>query len=231
MIRFGMIGGLGAFASVRLYELINREAARQVKTEIEDSSFPDLTIRQIPFFSTDRFGNVQEEKFYDELGKGLDSLVLSGVTHVSFACNTLNGLFEKAIADNGKLEYISTVSETVKGLNSDVTQKDVPLAVLTSRNAVTLGIYREQSIFRPTIEPQQDLVDELIYQSMRGKHNDAKIIFKSVADLVYQEDPNAEILLGCTELSVYNEFPFCNKKYDSLQFTAEKIVRIHNENP
>lgn len=231
MMRFGMIGGLGAFASVRLYELINREAVSLVSGEVEDSSFPDITIRQVPFKSTDRFGNVAEELFYQEVGEGLNSLVKAGVTHVSFACNTLNGFFEKAVADNGKLEYISTVDETTKGINADTSKKTVPLAVLTSKNAVSLGIYRENSINRPVVEPPQELVDELIYQSMRGNHYGAKEIFDRVVNLLAKESPHAEILLGCTELSVYNEFYTCNKKYDSLEFTAKKIARIHHENP
>lgn len=231
MIRFGMIGGLGAFASVRLYELINREAVALVKGEVEDSSFPDIVIRQIPFKSTDKFGNVQEELFYEEVGEGLDSLFRAGVTHVSFACNTLNGFFEKAVNDHGKLVYISTVDETVEALNAETPKVDVPLAVLTSKNAVELGIYRNDSINRPVIEPQQELVDELIYQSMRGNHHGAKETFDKVIDAIAKESPHAEILLGCTELSIYNEFYTCNKKYDSLEFTAKKIARIHHENP
>lgn len=231
MIRFGMIGGLGAFASVRLYDLINREAVAKAGGEVEDSSFPDLTIRQIPFKSTDRFGNVKEDLFFNEVGEGLDSLVRSGVTHVAFACNTLNGYFEKAIADNGKLEYISTVHETVRGINSEKEKARVPLAVLTSKNAVNLGIYREESILRPIIEPNQEMVDELIYQSMKGNHYQQEDLFDQLMGTIQQQDPFADVLLGCTELSVYNEFSSCNKKYDSLQFTAEKIVRIHNENP
>lgn len=231
MIRFGLIGGLGAFASVRLYDLINREAVNLADGEVEDNSFPDLTIRQIPFASTDRFGNVQEELFYEEVGKGLNSLVDAGVTHVSFACNTLNGFFEKAVADNGKLEYLSTVTETVGALNAERTKNTTPLAVLTSKNAVSLGIYREGSLIRPVIEPVQDLVDELIYQSMQGKQCRAKATFEEVLRAVYQEDPSADVLLGCTELSVYDDFDFCNKKYDSLKFTAQKIARMHHENP
>lgn len=231
MIRFGMIGGLGAFASVRLYDLINREAVMLVDGEVEDSSFPDITIRQIPFKSTDRFGNVQEELFYEEIGAGLDSLVQAGVTHVSFACNTLNGFFEKAVGDNGKLEYISTVQETVKAINAETFKSSVPLAVLTSKNAIELGIYRENSIHRPIVEPCQELVDELIYQSMRGNHHGAKGIFEEAIGSLLKENPNSEILLGCTELSIYNEFYTCNKKYDSLEFTAKKIARIHHENP
>lgn len=229
MIRFGMIGGLGAFASVRLYDLINRVAVDTAKEEIEDSSFPDITIRQIPFRSTDRFGQVNKELFYQETGEGLDSLVASGVTHVSFACNTLNGLFEEAVERNGKLTFISTVEETVRGINAE--GKSNPLAILTSRNAVKLGIYRNNSILRPVIEPQQQLVDELIYASMKGKHYEAKDTFDSVVNLIKKQEPNADILFGCTELSIYNELYFCNKKYDSLQFAAEKIVRIHHENP
>jgi aspartate/glutamate racemase len=229
VIRFGIIGGLGAFASVRLYDLINRIAVETAKEEIEDSSFPDITIRQIPFRSTDRFGRVNKELFDQEIGEGLDSLVASGVTHVSFACNTLNGLFEEAVNRNGKLAFVSTVEETIKGIN--VEGKTNPLAVLTSRNAVNLGIYRNRSILRPIIEPQQQLVDELIYASMKGKHYEAKDIFSTVVELIREQEPTADILLGCTELSVYNEFSFCNKKYDSMQFTAEKIVRIHHENP
>jgi aspartate/glutamate racemase len=231
MIRFGMIGGLGAFASVRLYDLINREAAKLVQGEIEDTSFPDLTIRQVPFASTDRFGNVQEELFFQEVGEGLDSLVSAGVTHVSFACNTLNGFFEKAIAENGNLEYISTVNETIKGINEEKGFPDTPIAVLTSKNAVNLGIYRENSFLRPIIEPHQELVDDLIYQSMRGQHYGAKDIFDRVMKEISAEHPSADVLLGCTELSVYSDFYSCNKKYDSIEFTAKKIARIHNENP
>lgn len=231
MIRFGMIGGLGAFASVRLYDLINREAVALVEGEVEDSSFPDIAIRQIPFKSTDKFGNVQEDIFYEEVGEGLDSLFRAGVTHVSFACNTLNGFFEKAVDAQGKLVYISTVDETVKALNAETEKLEVPLAVLTSKNAVELGIYRRDSLNRPVIEPPQKLVDELIYQSMRGKHYGAKETFDTVMNVIAKESPHAEILLGCTELSVYNEFYTCNKKYDSLEFTAKKIARIHHENP
>lgn len=231
MIRFGIIGGLGAFASVRLYELINQEAVKLNANEIEDSSFPDITIRQIPFRSTDKFGNVNEELFFEEAGNGLGSLVRSGVTHVSFACNTLNGLFEKAIADNGKLEYISTVSETVKGINSEKGKDDVPLAVLTSRNAYHLGVYRDNVLNRPVIEPPQDIVDELIYQSMQGKHRTAFDLFEEANRQILQGESSTEILLGCTELSVYSTSNSCNKKYDSLKFTAKTIARMNHENP
>lgn len=229
MIRFGVIGGLGAFASVRLYDLINRAAVDTAPGEIEDSSFPDITIRQIPFRSTDRFGQVDKEMFFQEIAEGLDALEAGGVTHVSFACNTLNTLFQEAVELHGKLNFISTVEETVKGINAD--KKSNPLAVLTSRNAVNLGIYRKNSLLRPVIEPQQQLVDELIYASMQGKHYEARETFEVVVNLLKEQEPSADILLGCTELSVYNDFTSCNKNYDSLQFAAEKIVRLHHENP
>lgn len=229
MKRFGMIGGLGSFASVRLYELINQTAIEGISGEVEDSSFPDLTIRQIPFRSTDKFGNVNEELFLEEAEEGLNSLVQAGVTHVSFACNTLNGLFEKAVANNGKLIYVSTVEETTKALNAK--KKTNPLAVLTSRNAFTLDIYRNKTLNRPVIEGNQYLVDELIYASMQGKHHQMEEVFHKVAEDILSTSPDADILLGCTELSIYDTFDFCNKKYDSLKFAAQTIVRLNHENP
>lgn len=229
MKRFGMIGGLGSFASVRFYELINQTAIKGISGEVEDSSFPDLTIRQIPFRSTDKFGNVNEELFLAEVEEGLTSLVQAGVTHVSFACNTLNGLFEKAVANNGKLIYVSTVEETTKALNAE--KKINPLAVLTSRNAFTLGIYRNKTLTRPVIEGNQYLVDELIYASMQGKHHLMEEVFHKVTEDILSTHPDADILLGCTELSIYDTFDFCNKKYDSLKFAAQTIVRLNHENP
>ena len=71
MKTFGIIGGMGAFASSRLYHLINEETVKQSNMPVRDASFPQLILHQVPFSSSEYFGTVDESSLKKELEENL----------------------------------------------------------------------------------------------------------------------------------------------------------------
>ena len=224
-MKFGVIGGLGAFASSRLYELINVEAVKQAKGEITDSIFPELIIHQVPFAATDSLGNANDILFRREVNRSLDLMELVGVDTVVFACNTLDYIM-KALIESRNLSYISVADHTIESINSNLGIQSI--VVMTSEKARFDGLYRNQ-ILVPVLECEQEKVNTLIQDSMSGKTKESAYLFKDIEKTFSKESEGCFILLGCTELSVYSPYASINS-IDSLQLISEKIVRMNNEN-
>jgi aspartate/glutamate racemase len=224
-MKFGIVGGLGAFASSRLYELINIEAVKQAKGEITDSIFPELIIHQVPFTATDSLGNVNDILFRQEVNQSLDLMELAGVDVVVFACNTLDYIMKELIEPRN-LSYISVVDHTIDSINNN--QNVQSMAVMTSEKARFDGLYRSQ-ILAPVLECEQEKVNTLIQASMSGKAKEFAYLFKDVEKSFSKTAEGCFILLGCTELSVYSPYASIDS-IDSLQLISEKIVRINHEN-
>lgn len=224
-MKFGIIGGLGAFASSRLYELVNIEAVKQAKGEIADSIFPELLIHQMPFTATDSLGNVNDIIFRREANRSLDLMELVGVDIVVFACNTLDYIMKELI-ESRNLSYISVADHAIESINNNRNIQSV--AVMTSEKARFDGLYRNQ-ILAPVLECEQEQVNTLIQASMSGKAKESAYLFKDIENTFSKKSAGCFILLGCTELSVYSPYASMDS-IDSLQLISEEIIRINDEN-
>jgi aspartate/glutamate racemase len=224
-MKFGIIGGLGAFASSRLYELINTEAVNQAKGEIIDSIFPELVIHQVPFAATDALGNANDILFRQEVNRSLDLMELACVDVVVFACNTLDYIMKELIEPRN-LSYISVTDHTIESVNKN---RDIrSIAVMTSEKARFAGLYRNQ-ILAPVLECEQEKVNTLIQASMSGKAKEFAYLFKDVEKSFSKTREGCIIILGCTELSVYSPYASMDS-IDGLQLISEEIIRMNNEN-
>lgn len=224
-MKFGIIGGLGAFASSRLYELINIEAVKQADGEITDSIFPELVIHQVPFVATDSLGNANDILFRQEVNRSLDLMELAGIDVVVFACNTLDYIMKELI-DTRNLSYISIADYTIESINNN---PDIcSVVAMTSEKARANGLYRNQ-VLVPVLECDQGKANTLIQASMAGKSKEVSHLITDIEETLSSELAGCFILLGCTELSVYSPYVSMHS-IDSLQLISEKIVRINNEN-
>lgn len=230
MRKFGIISGMGAFAGSRLYDLVNREAVEYAlllhggdPSLMEDKDFPHMVIHQIPFASSDRFGMVEKDSFYNELHSSLLGFKAFGVTDVTIACNTMDHILAEAISKVGGFNHLSIIDE----VGREISYGNAPILVLTSRQSREQNTYRDKISHREIIEADQELVDEMIHSSMTGLPSASLGAFTDIVDGL---SPETEILLGCTELSVYANMQNSHLVVDSLQILAEKVVKIHHEN-
>lgn len=226
MKTFGIIGGMGAFASSRLYHLINDETVKQSNLPVRDASFPQLILHQMPFSSSEYFGTVDESSFKKELKESLTRMQAWGVDYVSFACNTWNAFFEEMASDMG-METISQVKTTMETI--EFNGSNAPLLVLTSAQARGNGLFRSFNN-RKVLEVPQMNVNYMIDDSICGMSSQSAKVLETMLESTLADYPQAEVLLGCTELSVHSEFLKNIKFYDTMQILAENIVRINNEN-
>lgn len=224
-MKFGIIGGLGAFASSRLYELINIEAVKQAKGEVTDNIFPELIIHQVPFAATDSLGNTNDILFRREVNRSLDMMETVGVDIVVFACNTLDYIIKELI-ESRNLSYISVVDHAIESINNKRNIQSV--VVMTSEKARFNGLYRNQ-ILAPVLECEQEKINTLIQASMSGAAKESAHLFEDLEKTFSKELAGCFVLLGCTELSAYSPYVSMNS-IDSLQLISEKIVRINYEN-
>lgn len=193
---------------------------------VRDASFPQLILHQVPFSSSEYFGTVDESSLKKELEESLTRMKAWGVDYVSFACNTWNAFFEEMASEMG-MGTLSQVTATMETIESNVS--NAPLLVLTSAQARGNGLFRSFNN-RKVLEVSQMFVNNMIDDSICGMSDQSANMFEAMLEANLTDYPQVEVLLGCTELSVYSETMKNIKFYDTMQILAENIVRINNEN-
>lgn len=216
---YGIITGMGAFAGSNLYEAINFESVkRNGFKDVDDSIFPKFWMNQIPFADSDYLGDSDYQSFRESVELSLRKMEGLNVTHVAFACNTYDRDFLD-IASRYPFKVISLhriISDEVLRLRPKM------LSVLSTRQAVDNNVHDFDFPY-DEVFPDQKEVDDLILAGLSGRASDNLESFDTLIEKLSAEGADYH-LLGCTELSLYNQNPGKDNFIDSNKLLARYIV-------
>lgn len=221
----GILGGMGAFAGIRLMTLLFDRAVREGATK--DGDFPSVVYYNLPLSDFDEKGMGDRETIKNELVGGILRLDGAGVSTIVIACNTVHEFLTDL------LEATSTPVEDMVEAAVDhlVANGHRRIAVLSSRQTRDAFLYvdklqaKGKEVVRAD-DSMQEVIDMAILSATRGEvdmgvyHEFTRVL----TSLVKHACVDA-ILLGCTELPLVFEgekwlgVPI----YDSGKIVMDKI--------
>jgi aspartate racemase len=207
----GVVGGAGPLAGVRLLDRIFSIAGKKYGCH-HDRDFPKVLLVSFPFsdmLSPDK----NDKQVRKELRGCLNQLRKNDAQVLAIACNTLHGFLEKE-DDKEDLVHLPRALAELELSNP-------PLILCTSTSAKFRLHEKFLPCSYPTRETQQK-IDHIIDQTLKGQFEDA---FRDL-EKVIEKQPNDTVILGCTELSLYNEKLSISGKQiiDPLELVAHKVL-------
>lgn len=190
MKSIGIVSGAGPYAGIILHQKIIKRYNQL--GYINDNDFPLIKHISYPFSSTDVNGVVNFHLSQKELVQAIK--MCDEVEKIALACNTLlPSLSEK----HKKLVF--DPRETLKDICFDK-----QIVVLASVSSVKSELYSDISkkVIYPSLEIQSQ-VNQVINKVMQG--NIAQKVFEEMIIEVKSLYPQSLILLGCTELCVFDD--------------------------
>lgn len=192
--KIGIIGGMGAAASARFYNILVKEC--QSMGAVKDSDFPEVIIHSIPTKGISEIGIANKKILINDLERSVKLMEREKVDLILIACNTahffiehLRSLTKIYIVDMVRLSVLECAGSKKVGL-------------LSTRSTRDLGIYNREFEkigiqLMTASEKQQRLLDQIIADITSGDKS------KYSLDELIQEmmnDDAEKVILGCTEL-------------------------------
>ena len=193
--KIGIIGGMGAAASARFYNILVSEC--QTMGSVKDSDFPEMIIHNLPTKGISEYGIADADTLKYDLEYSVKMMAREYVDLVLIACNTayyfidyLRSITSMNIMDMVNLTVLKCLKKEKVGL-------------LSTRSTRDLGIYtkafkRTDVELLVTNEAQQKKIDKLIADITLGEINGGNIL-REVMDEMFDYGTE-RIILGCTEL-------------------------------
>lgn len=192
-MKIGIIGGLGAYAGVHAIRLVN-DCAVQAGAE-QDKDFPEILFHQIPFTTTDFYGQGDEKLIRNQLLSTVP--LLSRMDRVLFACNTYNHIADDVF---GKRNI------SLRGF--PVPQKSIFLA------SQEYSCSAQGRIHVPDAGGQR-IVDEAIQDGITGVKNEEFLQYVNTCPYVP--------IIACTELSYAIHGRLHRPHVDTLYHAVQKL--------
>jgi aspartate racemase len=192
--KIGIIGGMGAAASARFYNILVKEC--QSMGAVKDSNFPEVIIHSIPTEGISELGIANEKVLINDLERSVRLMEREKVDFVLIACNTAH-YFIEYLRSLSKIYIVDMVRLSV--LECAGSKK---VGLLSTRSTRDLGIYNRE--FDKTginlilaNEKQQRQLDQIIADITSG---DKPML--SLEDIINEMFSNGaeKVILGCTEL-------------------------------
>ena len=187
MRKIGIIGGIGAAAGARLFDMLIKEC--QKRGAKCDSDFPEVLLHSISALGTSERGVDDEDEILGQLIESVVMLNTCGVDVIAIACNTVH-------------LHIDTLREFSNAhiLNMPklaACKAHGTLGVLCSRTSLRQGLY--QTNIAPT-EVQQDAIDAAIGRAISGHITEMdRLHITNIVSDFYKRGAD-DVILGCTEL-------------------------------
>lgn len=205
----GILGGMGAFASLRLAEYAMKRAVSQGASR--DSDFPKLLLYNIPVSGLDPSGMCDAKLLFRELRAAASHMETFGCCPIIIACASAHSLYAK-LQSCLHVPILNLVELGAAAVT------EAPVAILCSDSARREHLYegylsnRRMDFIYPN-DASQSLLRSVIEYAMRGdKIPKAKGLLETVVSEVHHLGAKS-VLLGCTELG-------CVCEPESLPLTA-----------
>ena len=223
-----IIGGMGPFASARLYFLLLEKARTNFGAK-RDEEFPRIIINSlsIPNFISD---TSQANSAKNTLSQQVKAMERLGCNIMGIACNTAH-IFFPDLKKQFKGEFpslIETVSDRAKNLGL---KKILVLSTETTRNTkLYLSALSNRGI--GAVQPDnrfQKLITRVIQKTISNTpltHVEKTQLSKQ-AKALYISSKSDGVILGCTELPLVFPKKLLPNTIDSLDCLADKLLSIY----
>lgn len=218
----GIIGGMGPLATALFYKLV----AQVTPGECDQDHFRTLIYSnsKIPKRVEYLLGE-SDESPVEEIVRTAEVLEKAGATVLAMPCVTAHAFFDQ-ITEIIKTPFINIVTETVKALKAENISS---VGILASNGTLKSG-YLEKELMKQGIkvlipdEQSQNIVSRVIYEEIKQNKKVTRNDLLQVGESLQKKGAEL-ILIGCTDLSAYNqESPLGEKYIDMLEILAKAVV-------
>lgn len=208
-----VIGGAGPEAGILLAKQIIRVCQKEHRCK-RDDHFPHVALFSYPFCEMLQVENKPTVSY--QLNKLIQEECIKAKIWV-IACNTLHCYLEGIELPN---TFVDLLKETAKVLKK-------PPVVFCSSTSRSNQIHRRYFDCGYPSLPIQIEIDRLIDDLMADEPSQA--VYEKFMQLAQSFEQN-QIVLGCTEFSVLNDyFPLGQNIVDPLKVIAKKLCELHFE--
>lgn len=190
----GILGGMGAFAGLRLVQHAIQKAAENGAKS--DSDYPKLLFYNLPIEGMDKYGVTDRKVVFSQLRGAIDHMTAFGCNPIVIACNSVHSFHSRLQGTTN-----STLLNIVE-IGVSASLEHSPVGIMCSRTSKKDGLYDGIPVGKRihTEETDQVAIDHVIENVIEGHtHNGCSASLKSVADNLISKGAKS-ILLGCTEL-------------------------------
>lgn len=226
---YGIVGGLGAEASAKLYLGIVKDTFNYNKTQ-----FPAVCLWNVPITKEDDdelmlTGEDKSSNVFNLLKDGIERLIKSGANVIGIACNTIHYLVVKL--PKYDITLIDIVHATIEKVLSFGIKN---VGVLATKCTKKSGLYTNPlnkvgvNAIYPNDEDQEEVssvIDEVIF---KGPNDQLK---KRLIEVIKRMKVKA-VILGCTELPLVLQNGECEEVIiiDSLNALKEAMLNYELPN-
>ncbi|HIP92031.1 MAG TPA: aspartate/glutamate racemase family protein [Thermotoga sp.] len=215
----GIIGGMGPLSTIEfLKKIVEKTPAKKDQDHIRiivdiNSKIPDRTAHILG----------RGECPLPYLLDSVERLIGAGVDVILISCNTAHYYIED-MRKRSNVPIIDLVEEGLKILKKRGIDK---ILLLATEGTIKSGIYktRSEKIGIEIVEPNEDVLNittKVIYSVKSGNLDEAKEYWKKLSRYL---DEEADIFLGCTELSLV-----ADRGIDVLDLWSDAVIEISKVN-
>lgn len=196
-MKIGIIGGLGAAAGARLFDLLIR--AYQLNGAVLDSDFPEVVLHSIPSKAMNETGITDYELLERELQNSVGILNWCGMDYIMIACNSAHEFIDQ-LQSKSSAQILNMVDAAI-----DAVGDSSVIGVLCSASSNGGSLYENALLARgkkiiQSDKRQQKIVDGIIAKAIAGKSGPhEQLALADIADSMRKHGAE-KIILGCTEL-------------------------------
>ncbi len=197
MKTFGILGGQGAVATLRLHQFVVEHALDL--GAVQDHEFPSLIVGSLSAPVLDEHGEVNSGADLDAFIKTHKSMFQDADIVVA-PCNTLHS-HVVALREVFGGKFVSLIDIVAEAIPDDV-------HVMVAGSSITKQelLFESAKPFNRFSHVSDDLTTDLILAGMGGRRGSDSYVDKQLVEMVVEfEYSGADILLlGCTDLSVFS---------------------------
>lgn len=189
MKRIGILGGAGARAGARAFDLLIGECLKRGARK--DSDFPQVVLFSMNSAGMDETGVINSDEFRCDLQRGINVLRRADCSRILIACNTAHIFHSDLQRGSPDTEILDMPTMALAACDSK------PIGVLCSRSA------REVRLFGNVIystDACQSRIDTVIGRVISGWGSEPDRLRVLEAANKLRDQGAKSIILGCTEL-------------------------------
>ena len=196
----GILGGMGAAATVDLYRRIVEIAQLQYRAE-QDREFPEMILYNMCLIDFDETGITNEVSVKKHLLEGMKKLEVAGADFVVIPCNTVHCFIDE-LQSAVTIPIVSIIESTKGAVQADGRSR---VGILSSRSTRETQLYENALksagiTFLSAKADEQDKIDAVIGRVISGSQNQQDIEVLENISRRYVEEGAEAVILGCTEL-------------------------------
>jgi len=218
MNSIGIIGGAGPIAGAHLFKKIIHTFQREYAC-FRDADFPKITLLSYPFDEM-LDARPDADKISLQIKSAIENLLCIGTKYITVACNTLHNFLPDTLPSH----FVNMAKETLKK-----TKTYTRVLVLCTKTTKKYNLYKGAHFVYPD-DADQNRLDHLILQTLKNETTPS--LKQELLSIIERQQDRADvILLGCTELSLFEPKSHLIPIIDPIEIVASKLCHLSFQNP